>query len=424
MLFVPKMKYIVETMKYANSCKYVLLHPKFTKMRITLEAKKENPRLFLEGFLGLLSTFGPFVLDMYISSFPMITEYYHTVPSMVQMSLASCTVGLALGQLLFGTISDRYGRRQPLLFSLLLFLAATLGCLSVHSITFFIAMRFFQGLAAAGSIVLSRSIAADSYSGSALARMFGIIGMINGVATVLAPMFGGIVVSTGGWRAVFWLLFAIGITMVFGTILLKESLPSDNRTPLNPNALISDIRKILTNRIYLCAVAQYGLVMAMIFTNLASAPFIMDSYGLSAERISLVFGVNAIALAISAGIAARLGDMRRVIRISSSWALVLAVVLAVTLLTHAGFWAYEGSLFMLYMFVGAMCTASNTLAMGSERNNAGIASALLGTIGYAVGGVVSPLVGLGNVFMTSSIIFVAITAASCMLAHSVKLSDK
>ena len=245
--------------------------------------------------------------------------------------------------------------------------------------------------------------------------MFGIIGMINGVATVLAPMFGGIVVSTGGWRAVFWLLFAIGVTMVFGTILLKESLPSDNRTPLNPNALISDIRKILTNRIYLCAVAQYGLVMAMIFTNLASAPFIMDSYGLSAERISLVFGVNAIALAISAGIAARLGDMRRVIRISSSWALVLAVVLAVTLLTHAGFWAYEGSLFMLYMFVGAM---------GSERNNAGIASALLGTIGYAVGGVVSPLVGLGNVFMTSSIIFVAITAASCMLAHSVKLSDK
>lgn len=387
---------------------------------ITLEAKKENSRLFLEGFLGLLSTFGPFVLDMYISSFPMITEYYHTVPSLVQMSLASCTVGLALGQLIFGTVSDRYGRRLTLLFSLLLFLAATLGCLYVHSILFFIAMRFFQGLAAAGSIVLSRSIAADCYTGSALARMFGIIGMINGVTTVLAPMFGGIVVGIGGWRAVFWLLFAIGVTMMFGTVWLRESLPACNRTPLNPNALVADIRKILANRTYVSAVAQYGLVMAMIFVNLASAPFIMDHYGLSAEHISLVFGVNAIALAISAGVAARFGDMRRVIKTSSSWALVLASVLAVTLLARLGFWAYECALFMLYLFVGAMCTASNTLAMGSERDNAGMASALLGAIGYAVGGAVSPLVGLGNVFITSSIIFVAITGASCILAHKVK----
>lgn len=387
-------------------------------MRITLEAKKENPRLFLETFLGLLSTFGPFVLDMYISSFPMITAYYHTVPSLVQMSLASCTVGLAVGQLFFGTISDRYGRRMPLMLSLLLFLAATVGCLSINSIALFIGMRFFQGLAAAGSIVLSRSIAADCYSGSALARMFGIIGMINGVTTVLAPMFGGMVVGIGGWKAVFWLLFGIGVAMVLGTAWLRESLPAENRTPLNPGALLADIRKITGNRLYVCAVIQYGLVMAIIFANLASAPFIMDSYGMSAEHISLVFGVNAVALAISAGVASRFGDMRRVIKVASKWSAVMAIVLAVTLLTHTGFWAYECSMFMLYLFVGAMCTASNTIAMGAERENAGMASALLGTIGYAVGGIASPLIGVGNVFITTPVVFVALTLVSCILAHA------
>ena len=157
--------------------------------------RKVNNRIFLEWFLGVLSAFGPFVMDMYISAFPQIMGFYQSVPSVVQLSLTTCTIGLALGQLLFGTISDRYGRRLPLLLSFGIYLAATLGCIVSPSIWLFIGMRFFQGLSAAGAVVISRSIAADCYSGSGLARMYGIIGMINGVSTVLAPVFGGIVIE-------------------------------------------------------------------------------------------------------------------------------------------------------------------------------------------------------------------------------------
>ena len=381
------------------------------------EARRVNNRLFLEGFLGLLSAFGPFVMDMYVSAFPQIMSFYDTVPSLVQLSLTACTIGLALGQLLFGTISDSYGRRVPLLLSLVLYLVATLGCVIVPSVGLFICMRFFQGLAAAGGVVISRSIAADCYSGSGLARMYGIIGMINGVSTVLAPVFGGLVIEYFGWKAVFGALLLIGVAMVMGTVWLQESLPAPNRVRLNPVALLDGLKKITANRLYVGSVAQYGLVMAIIFVNLASCPFIMDTYGLSAEQISLVFAINSIALAISSGVASRFGNIRAVIRFAGAGMTIASVILAVALIFNLGFVAYEGALFLMYLFVGAVCTGSTTLAMDAERENAGLASAFFGAVGYVAGGLASPLVGAGNIFVTSSVLFVVFTSTSWLLSH-------
>ena len=378
--------------------------------------RKVNNRIFLEWFLGVLSAFGPFVMDMYISAFPQIMEFYQSVPSVVQLSLTTCTIGLALGQLLFGTVSDRYGRRLPLLLSFGIYLAATLGCIISSSIWLFIGMRFFQGLAAAGAVVISRSIAADCYSGNGLARMYGIIGMINGVSTVLAPVFGGLVIEAFGWKAVFFALFAIGIVMSMCGVVMQESLPVANRISLNPSALMDDIKRLIRNHLYVNATMQYGLVMAIIFVNLASCPFIMSNYGLSAEQTSIVFGINSIALAISSGVASRFGDMRSVLRYASTGMVVASMLLAGALVFNIGFWAYEGALFLMYLFVGAVCTGSTTLAMEAGRENAGIASAFFGAIGYMVGGVASPLVGLGDIFITSSIVFVALTTLSLVLS--------
>ena len=381
------------------------------------EARRVNNRLFLEGFLGLLSAFGPFVMDMYVSAFPQIMSFYDTVPSLVQLSLTACTIGLALGQLLFGTISDSYGRRVPLLLSLVLYLVATLGCVIVPSVGLFICMRFFQGLAAAGGVVISRSIAADCYSGSGLARMYGIIGMINGVSTVLAPVFGGLVIEYFGWKAVFGALLLIGVAMVMGTVWLQESLPAPNRVRLNPVALLDGLKKITANRLYVGSVAQYGLVMAIIFVNLASCPFIMDTYGLSAEQISLVFAINSIALAISSGVASRFGNIRAVIRFAGAGMTIASVILAVALIFNLGFVDYDGEWFLMYLFVGAVCTGSTTLAMDAERENAGLASAFFGAVGYVAGGLASPLVGAGNIFITSSVLFVVLTSTSWLLSH-------
>lgn len=143
-----------------------------------------NTRLFLDAYLGILSTFGPFVMDMYLSSLPEIAAFYGTTPAMAQMSLAACTVGLALGQLTWGVVSDSFGRRAPLVLSLTVFLAARVGCIVSPAIEWFIAMRLMQGVAAAGGVVISRSIAADCYEGAVGYIVGGIISPIVGTGDI------------------------------------------------------------------------------------------------------------------------------------------------------------------------------------------------------------------------------------------------
>lgn len=375
-----------------------------------------NSRHFLLLMLGLLSAFGPFVMDMYLASFPEIAIYYSTEPAMVQLSLTACTIGLALGQLILGPISDALGRKRPLLLSLFLYTLASLVCMQSPTIGVFIAMRFLQGLAAAGGVVISRSIAADRYTGTELAKMYGIIGMINGVSTVLAPMFGGGVSASWGWQSVFLLLLVLGIVMLLGTCFLPESLPQPARTKLNLPALGQGMREVSTNPYFVAPTAQYALVIAMIFINLSSGPFLLKGYGLSTGEVSLVFGINALALAITAGIASRYRDMVRVTSLAKRGMFVSSLAVAATLLLGMDFWLYEVALFCLYLFIGALCTTTTTLAMGAERKYAGIASALFGTVGFIAGGIVSPLVGIGSIQVATSLLFVVVSAASLVLS--------
>lgn len=149
--------------------------------------KPRNSTLYLYIILGMLSAFGPFVTDFYLPALPELNSDFNTTPSMVQLSLTVCMVGLALGQLVVGPLSDRYGRKRPLLASLLLFLIATAGCIFAPTIGWFIASRLIQGVAGAGSLVLSKSIATDLYEGDELARFFSILVPIQGIAPVAAP---------------------------------------------------------------------------------------------------------------------------------------------------------------------------------------------------------------------------------------------
>ena len=179
----------------------------------------------LLAFLGTLSAFGPFVMDMYLPTLPEMARHFATGPSMVQLSLTSGMVGLGLGQLFFGPMSDRYGRRRTLVGALLLFLLSTLGCLFSVGIGHFVVLRFFQGMAGAGGVVISRSIAADRYEGSRLTSTLAIVSTINGVATVAAPVAGGLMAGAGGWREIFWVLFALGVVLLAMCTGFDESLP-------------------------------------------------------------------------------------------------------------------------------------------------------------------------------------------------------
>lgn len=216
-----------------------------------ITTKKQDSKLFILIFLGMLSAFGPFVMDMYLPTLPAMSDYFHTTSSMVQLGLTSSMVGLAIGQLIFGPLSDKYGRQRPLIIALFLFLFSTVGCIFSQNIMQFVVLRFVQGVAGAGGVVLSRSIATDKYSARELATMLAIIGAINGIATVAAPIAGGVLAEGAGWHGIFWFLFLLGGVLLCCSFRMQESLPAHRRPEVNWKGICRNFGTVLSNRRYL-----------------------------------------------------------------------------------------------------------------------------------------------------------------------------
>ena len=366
---------------------------------------KKNSKVFILVFLGMLTAFGPFVTDMYLPTLPAMSEYFHTTSSMVQLGLTASMIGLAAGQLLFGPLSDKYGRRLPLIISMTLFAVATIGCIYSYTIMQFVGWRLIQGIAGAGGII-SRSVAADKYSGRELAKMLALIGAINGVAPVAAPMGGGFLAGSVGWTGIFWCLFVLGIILLLGSIHFEESLPVEDRKEKSWRSVFRSFIDVLRNSSYVCYTLQFGFAQGVLFANIASAPFIMQQhYGFSPLMFSICFGINAIFIVISAASAIKFRRQEQALHYGSTRMVVVSALLLVALVLDCNFWIYELLLIGLLSMLGLTFTASNTLTMDCEHNNAGMASALLGALEFAFGGIVSPLVGLGYIMVSTGIIF-------------------
>jgi DHA1 family bicyclomycin/chloramphenicol resistance-like MFS transporter len=258
----------------------------------------------------------------------------------------------------------------------------------------------------AGGIVISRSVAADKYSGRELAKMLALIGAINGVAPVAAPMGGGFLAGSVGWTGIFWCLFVLGIILLLGSIHFEESLPVEDRKEKSWRSVFRSFIDVLRNSSYVCYTLQFGFAQGVLFANIASAPFIMQQhYGFSPLMFSICFGINAIFIVISAASAIKFRRLEQALHYGSTGMVVVSALLLVALVLDCNFWIYELLLIGLLSMLGLTFTASNTLAMDCEHNNAGMASALLGALGFAFGGIVSPLVGLGNIMVSTGIIF-------------------
>ena len=363
--------------------------------------QKKNSSLFILVFLGMMTAFGPFVTDMYLPTLPAMSEYFSTSSSMVQLGLTTSMIGLAVGQLFFGPLSDKYGRRPPLIAAMSLFLL-----IYSQTILQFVSFRLIQGTAGAGGIVVSRSIAADRYSGRELGKMLAIIGAINGVAPIAAPMGGGLLADHVGWQGIFWCLFALGIILLAGSFHFEESLPAENRKATRWKDMYLNFGRVLHNRQYVCYILQFGFAQSVLFANIASAPFIMQQhYGFSPMTFSVCFGINAIAIVVSAAASVKFRRSEQALFTGSTGMIFFSTLLCTALITKCSFWIYEILLVCLLSMLGLTFTASNTLAMDCERENAGTASALLGALGFAFGGIVSPLVGLGDIMTSTGLIF-------------------
>lgn len=366
----------------------------------------------------MLTAFGPFVTDMYLPSLPAMGDYFGTTSSMVQLGLTTSMIGLAVGQIFFGPLSDRYGRRLPLLAAMWLFILSTLCCIFAQNIEQFIAFRLVQGMAGAGGIVISRSVATDKYAGRELAKMLAVIGAINGVAPVAAPIAGGVLTGLIGWQGIFCILLALGILLLAGCFRFRESLPREQRTASKWSDTFRSFGVVLRDRQYVFYVLQMGFAQGVLFSYIASSPFIVQQhYGFSALAFSFCFAVNAIAIGVAAALSVKFHRPVSSTLASCVGMMVVAVAECVALMSGCNFWVYEALLLLLLFMMGLTFTSTTALAMECQRDNAGTASALLGAVCFAFGGIVSPLVGIGNILHSTGVLFVlcAFCSLCCIL---------
>ena len=368
---------------------------------------KANSKLFLVLLLGVLSAFGPFVVDLYLPSLPQLASFFETSASMTQLTLTTAMIGLAVGQLLLGPLSDKFGRKIPLIISLVIYIISTVLIVYAPNIESMIVLRVIQGLSSAGSVVISRAVATDLYRGREMTRFFGLLMTINGSAPIISPILGSLLLEYISWKGVFVFLALIGVIVLLFCFRLKESLSIENRLQGSIFATFSTFGVIIKNRLFMSYVGIESFLLGAMFAYIAASPFILQSfYGLSAFIFSLCFGANGAALVIGANIGGKLPN-RQALAIGVLAFVVAALYTIAVLIIQPHLLFVEIGFFAKLLLMGITFPAFSTLAMESERQYAGSASALLGFAPFFLGGIVSPLVGIGNIFYSTALVILA-----------------
>jgi DHA1 family bicyclomycin/chloramphenicol resistance-like MFS transporter len=351
--------------------------------------------------LGGLVSFGPLSIDMYLPAFPAISKELHTTTSLVQLSLTFCMLGLALGQLIAGPISDRIGRRTPLIVGLILYALASVLCAFSPSVWFLIAMRLLQGLGGAAGIVIANAMARDLFSGSELTRFFTLLALINGTAPVLAPVIGGQLLRAMDWQGVFVVLTLFGVVMLLAVVFfLPDTLPAKQRQTGGVKQTFISFGRLLGDRSFMGYALSLGFVLGAMFAYIAGSPFILqDIYGASPQMFSLFFAINSLGIIAASQITGKLakkisGD--RLLAAGIGLAAVSSVILLIAIMAHAPLPVFLVPLFFVVSSVGLVASTSYSLALQNQGKRAGTASAVLGVMTFLVGGIAAPLVGIAG----------------------------
>lgn len=367
-------------------------------------------------FIAIIGAFSSLVNDMYLPTIPAMMREFHTTPSMTQMGLSMAMLGMGIGSVLWGSLSDHFGRKPILIISLLIFAVSTGVALLSPDITFFVAVRLVQGFGAGGAMVLSTSIPADVFAGRQLGKLMGIVGAINGIAPAAGPLLGGFLANRVGWQGIFVVLLAIGIGMTIWTTRTNETLPPARRIAARRlSDYLKSYRTMLLNGRFMIYVVIKALGIALLYAYISSGPFIIqDHYHFSALTFGIIFGANALAIAAGAMLAPRFRIMKQAMVVGTVGMFLLSLGMAAVMWYELPFWAYELVAVPLVLCLGMIFSSANTLAMDVGRADAGTSSAILGVVKYILAAIVSPLCGLGNL-MHSSAVVVIVTAAIALL---------
>ncbi|MEV7901438.1 multidrug effflux MFS transporter [Streptomyces anulatus] len=378
--------------------------------------------------LGGLTALPPLSMDMYLPALPAVTDSLSAPAATIQLTLTACLAGMALGQLVVGPMSDRWGRRKPLLLGMVVYVLATAICALAPTAELLIGFRLLQGLAGAAGIVIARAVVRDLYDGVEMARFFSTLMLISGVAPVIAPVIGGQVLRITDWRGIFVVLTVVGIvlTLVVWKWLHETLPPADRHTGGVADALRT-MRGLLADRVFTGYMVAGGLAFAVLFAYIAASPFVVQEiYGASPQTFSLLFGLNSIGLITVGQINGKLLVGRISLDKVLGFGLAVIVLAAVALLLmttgvfgEVGLVPVAAGLFVLMSAMGLAMPNTNAQALMRTKHAAGSASALLGTSSFLIGAVASPLVGIAGedtaVPMALVQVVCAVAAVACFL---------
>ncbi|MDU9902433.1 multidrug effflux MFS transporter [Staphylococcus aureus] len=350
--------------------------------------------------LGSLTAIGALSIDMFLPGLPDIRHDFQTTTSNAQLTLSMFMIGLAFGNLFAGPISDSTGRRKPLIIAMIIFTLASLGIVFVHNIWLMVALRFLQGVTGGAAAVISRAIASDMYSGNELTKFMALLMLVNGIAPVVAPTIGGIILNYSVWRMVFVILTIFGFVMVIGSLLkVPESLTVTNRESSSGlKTMFKNFKILLKTPRFVLPMLIQGMTFVLLFTYISASPFIIQKiYGMTAIQFSWMFAGIGITLIISSQLTGYLVDFidsQKLMRGMAMIQIIGVILVTIVLLNHWNFWILAIGFIILIAPVTGVATLGFTIAMDESSSGRGSSSSLLGLVQFLFGGVASPLVGV------------------------------
>ncbi len=360
----------------------------------------KSSTLYYALILGFLSAVGVSALDIYLPSLPSIAKDFHTGGSTLQLSLTSYFIAMAIAQIVYGSVSDMYGRRPPLIAGMTIYVIGAVGCALAPSVHALIAFRFIQGLGAGAGAVIARAIVRDLHTGPEAARLMSLLMLVFSISPLLAPLAGSFIVSVATWRDIFWVLTAFGFLGVFlVTFVLNETRTKEKRLETSLSGALRNYGLLLIDPYFMgiVGIAAFGMSSYMVYVSNSSF-VIIEHFGLTPSAYGVMFALNAIPFFVFSQMNARLArryGLRRVVRTAALLYSSMMVLLLVTRLAGIDNFAVMTVLLLAgYGFLGLIVPSSAVLALEAHGRIAGTASALMGTLQFVAASAVTALVSL------------------------------
>jgi DHA1 family bicyclomycin/chloramphenicol resistance-like MFS transporter len=384
---------------------------------IAAQAQRTRPRqLEILILMGTLQAFAPLSIDMYLPSLPLLERVFDATTAQVQFTLATFFVGYALGQSLYGPITDRYGRKPPLYFSLLLFVLSSVACATTRSIGVLAFFRLLQAIGACGGAVISRAMVRDLFPPDQMRRVFSMLILVVGVSPVAAPLIGGYILIWSGWKAIFLTQASLGALCLLGIhFRLPESLSPDDVRPLHASHILSSYQRLFRDRTFLGASLVSGFSSAGMFAYIASAPFVfINIYKVPTQQFGWLFGAIAAGVITASQVNGRMlhgVPLWRVLRIANLVQLGAGILLLAAAITGIG--GLLGVFIPIFIYVssaGFVFPNGSAIAMMRHGKIAGMASALLGTNQFTLAAIATIVLGTMEI---TTVLPMAIVIAGC-----------